>query len=1172
MGDLSADELLAYLQAEFNTPIAAVEPTSVAPAARVSRASPAEIERKLAEEVARVASKAVLSAKAREQEEKALSAASLPRPVPGEPDFYINPATGKKVRRSGRIGKTIERNAIRSLEEAGTALLRGTIRGSRALPIASTGDEQLGSEKKCPPELAATAAGEERWCAYHRRRFVVTATERVTTASFALTIAAAARTVPNYRHAIISFITHSEEGDPRIYRTIHGIENGKISPVKMIKEIERVMHRHITDNGAEGYISDAVPAYYEPVIDEFYIGYIEMSYAGALKGTVCKGRVHPHFKLSDLSTKAAKGDCFLATLRGCAASYNLEKPKGYNKTIREKLNIPAGDIEMSDKSVAPLAELFGLHVRVITGMQVPPDSERVYNDDIFSLEAPNRCTTVPTPIVIAEGGAATSPVCDVYYSDGHCELITGYKPVDTCPITGDIIVSRRTTAEIKSRVLQQGRCWHAPESKTAVKKGLKKEIKYVNKVIVFDYETVYGANGSLEPYALGYIVLTGDDIKGSHDFTARAEDVHIRLRRPGESAQKVTEPLLELLKHWNSDSDTQVRYTLVSFNGARFDHFILAKAANEAGCLGSIFATASGGIRSIRIRQHTTLDLAKLMPGMSLAKCCDEFKTLPTKLAGFSHKEPQDAKFEGRLYEWLDEKCAELVSYLERDVLSTASLLVLARNAMLAITKMDILAAKTPQTIGGIAWRLMQSQCDLPSAVANEETDSWIRSALTGGRVQVYSSRQNEPIKITGEPLRMGDFVSLYPTTMAAVDKCKALFPAEWQWGCYPSVAESEPEQTTEWRTGDVGIYEVTIHSQPEGKPNVLPKRTEGEPLDWHYRGEFTTKATHIDLALIKSGGGSFTVHRGLRWRSSVRGLFSRFILPLAALKNEQDVFDSAGDQRYNAALRQVIKLLMNAASGKTCQKNYDDICELATGSAAMLAAERRMDQTALTSWIPLGPETVLICGKRPAQKVYKPTVAKPAALAVFIYAYSRALVWRTLCQHNILYSDTDSGLFRLADWERLCAEFPDLIPVNRRKELGDLEQEIGENTTANCYLKAAKDYAVFPVGKDSKGKALKPKVRVKGLHMDTDRLVNPGHRICIDGMSMRDLAAEYEGCGVPHENGERCTIQIKGNEEEFFDIRLETKVDVLCSQITRTFKDSRCPFELRQRFLVKEV
>jgi hypothetical protein len=384
---------------------------------------------------------------------------------------------------------------------------------------------------------------------------------------------------------------------------------------------------------------------------------------------------------------------------------------------------------------------------VISGMRVPNDTDRVFDDSPLRREEKNRCTTIAYPAVIAEGGHEDSPLCYIYVHDDHCTYVQRFiEPIQTCPITGDLITDPPATmAEIKARVIEQGRMWFSPKKEISAKEVTKQK-KYKNeRIIVFDYETCYTNNGDIQPYALGYIVFDAAKYTDA-DFAKESESVSQIIRTTGMTYSDVSYPLLEVIK--NAPEDT--KYLLVSFNGARFDHFLLASAAsNLPGALTSMFPTPGAGIRSLTIYgRHQTLDLAKLMPGMSLKTVCESFGTLPSKMDGFSHVEIQECNERGELDKWISMNRRRLSEYLTRDILSTASLFMKVKNILPSLSGLNDFFDSKAQTIGSHAWHRMAKSCPLPMACSTHELDMTVRNHIVGGRVQVYNEAGDKELSL----------------------------------------------------------------------------------------------------------------------------------------------------------------------------------------------------------------------------------------------------------------------------------------------------------------------------------------------------------------------------------------------------------------------------------------
>lgn len=1021
-------------------------------------------------------------------------------------------------------------------------------------------------------------------------------------ATFSRQIAGAVSEVQAPVSAILTF-KHPERGF--IGRSIKFMADK--SPRFIQAELEKLAY------GAPSHGSDVVPDGFPLDTTSFAVGYTPARVGAGLKFTGISKRAsppNPWFTLVDTDTKR-DGNCLLTVLRVVARLEGASDIREKAQTIRARYAIPDGPIEASEFTIDALAKHFGLRVSVIIGVDAPADTARTYNDDPARQREKNRCITVAAPIVIATGGDEGAPLCRLWLSDNHYEYIQAdiNLPWETCRVTGDLL-----TPEIKElnpkhlkerqrqRAIAQGRQWYGELLRDGSEKK-KTKIKH-RRVIVIDYETTYSPLGGLSPYSLGYLVFDPDTPElAEGDFTGEIAAC-VSESTSATSPREVSRGLIELLL--SAPEDTQ--YTIVTFNGTSFDNFILCSEALEHNLLvghSPIFVTSAGIRGFVMSGRHTCLDLARIITG-SLKTACKDFGTMPKKVDGFCHALPQAAKDKGCLAEWIAENREKLTEYQKFDVLATASLFVKLRTVTKQITGVDILAEGAPRTAGGIAWQFMNEKCNIPQAVKSEELDKWIRSGITGGRVQVYGEKV-----VRDKELRMSDFVSLYPTAMCARDNVASIFPEEFCFGRYPNAGDSEGTPVKHLMPGCVGLYNVTIHRQPV--PNVLPLRgkEDDEPLDWAYRGEFDTVCTHIDIHLIreKCGEDAVTVHSGRVWGTPKESgaLFRNFIDPLIDIKNQQDEYCRTRDPRYNSALRAFVKLLMNAASGKCAQRNFDDVAELATGTFRQLQAASTMSKDAPIEYWPLSGETCLVVGKKPAGNVYNQRFAKPSVLAVLIYSYSRALVYRTLCQHNILYSDTDSGLFLKEDYDRLCEQFPHLIvKKGEQKQLGMLEEELGPHTTATAFLIAPKDYGIFLRGAD--GELITGdqhgKQKIKGVNQNRDRLIadeatlgelrkhtdSEKMRVMtdaeLDAMSLAEIGHEYSDEALRKQAGSEklrprfsAPLSDINTCYEFFEQRAAgAKQRVLCSQLERYTKGTGAQaaqgdsFQLTQRFMIKRL
>jgi len=130
---------------------------------------------------------------------------------------------------------------------------------------------------------------------------------------------------------------------------------------------------------------------------------------------------------------------------------------------------------------------------------------------------------------------------------------------------------------------------------------------------------------------------------------------------------------------------------------------------------------------------------------------------------------------------------------------------------------------------------------------------------------------------------------------------------------------------TKDWNPELYGYYLVkNLCFDLDGKKRFKPvcpiKRSKTESLSWanDYIREGYVDSEMLKY-LIEHYNASFEVVKGLVSTRYIKGrhFFGTYINALFDGKAEQDNFKETGDPRYNPALREVIKLFLNAVSGK---------------------------------------------------------------------------------------------------------------------------------------------------------------------------------------------------------------------------------------------------------------
>lgn len=891
------------------------------------------------------------------------------------------------------------------------------------------------------------------------------------------------------------------------------------------------------DNSPDLYGSDVVGDGKNLETGSFAVNTRTPVAAGAKK---VKGKSHENFVFKYIDYECKEGDCLLAIFRALT-EIEIKLRSG----LRKLLDIPEGNI--STDSIPKLCEYFKVGVEIYTDKVL---IEKEFDDN----EKENRCIIIESKNeLIYEAGKEHKIIAQIYYQPeiNHYSHIKEIKDHNICGKTGDNIniVGVRTIKQIKDRILEQGRNYIADRKEYKKEKApiyekvrtqeKKQERISKTKLLFFDFETVWDpkCNSKVIPYSVAWFVCSMNE--KDRDFTNDEVNISYGL----DTCQ------YELLKFIRSAQDN-TKYLLVSFNGSRFDNFILANAAANRDCLTNIFWT-TGCIRGMEIGRHSSLDIAKLNPGMSLDKSCNDFKTTPKKVVGFSHLVVQDAFLSGKLDEWLNKNRVEASEYVKTDVLCLASLTMKMRDAFIKLSGLNFLEdANKLGTAGSVAWNALSKSVELPLA-ESEEVDIFIRKAITGGRTENFMERG---FKAIGQ-YRMVDVKSEYPTVMYAQNQ--ELFDEKLMYGYYPT---GQAIKTDKYIENHLGVYRIKVIKQP--KINIFARREEGQPLDWKCKEEFETYTTNCSIELLKLNDGECEIYEGYYWTEKSRDLFKGFLKPIFDEKDKQDLLKDNKSSDYNPALRAICKILMNSSSGKTLQRNYDDLCVLVKGLAQQLKAEKKMKNDISDDFIFINKSTGILIGKVKEEEKYNQKKAKPSQLGIFIYEYARTYLYEMLLKkYNPMYCDTDSCLMTQEDYNIFVKDQPQL---SKGESLGQIGEELGEYEKCEIILMAPKMYMVCPTINDIPTHKDHIKYKIKGVGVQKDKMIL--NLKTIEEMTNEELYNEYNNVNS------KLLVPINKDPRLIFNELIKGKVNVLCSQMSRHMNDSNEAFIIKQRFLIKSI
>ena len=603
----------------------------------------------------------------------------------------------------------------------------------------------------------------------------------------------------------------------------------------------------------------------------------------------------------------------------------------------------------------------------------------------------------------------------------------------------------------------------------------------VEKLVIFDIETVFDRYNCnfLKTYGVSWVVWDKDK-----PFNYNAKE---HLNEPYTYYAKGQHCLRKLIRFLINPPEG-VKYRPIGFNNSRFDNFALCGEATKMGVLNNVFMADGSILYCSLMNCANTWDASRFLPGQSLAGACKSYKTSPQKAVDLIDHYEIQCYFEKNgwtgLTKLLDDRPA-LVEYNKIDCLCLLDLVLKMRNAYTQLFNEDIFDYLTISSMGyKVQTKLWDgTQQEQKEIRSNEELtklekvnklqqlqpkfhitkpktyedDLFFRKSLTAGRTQSFYGK----LDYKGE-LAMGDIKSLYPTVMGNYGGNDCPMP----YGDY--------HYTKEYRKDKLGIYNVNIkHQRCKWKnqdivykqfqsikettgydlfrkfaPNVIPKRTKDEPLDWFIKGEIKDiNLTSVDIDVLRwatEDDECIEIIEGYYWDEVRRDLFTDFLDPPRLEKTKQDKLKEEDSSEYNVAIREGCKAISNCLSGKLLECIHEDITDLFSLKNYLKMEEKEgVTQLDIQDY---GGGLSFISAKRNAQHSFedmKTNKKKPCYLGMFVYSYARKLMYQKILSRYIsLYMDTDSACMPMTEWNRLVEENKDKDFVDNG-EYGCIEEEV---------------------------------------------------------------------------------------------------------------------------------
>ena len=539
------------------------------------------------------------------------------------------------------------------------------------------------------------------------------------------------------------------------------------------------------------------------------------------------------------------------------------------------------------------------------------------------------------------------------------------------------------------------------------------------------------------------------------------------------------------------EKQKSVAFTFIGFNNSNFDNFILLNAllrfqSDNEYSVGGIFYNGSQLLNFKMSGRHETFDVRKHLVG-SLKRNCESFKIGCCAKTSMDHNYMQALHDDGKLMEYLEGPDKEkLIEYNEHDVLATAILFFRYKEALMSIPMMRQSGENLTmhKTIGSMIFKVFSnraSSANIELPKLSYEHYKAISSYKIAGRVELFNGIQDIQEKIAST-----DVCSLYPYVMAIKDVY------------YPSgeIVEVDSYQGPD----QIGFYYCDIDQSnlaAKNLPMIYARKTEDEN-QWDYNGVLQDYFISTEMiCLLLEFECKVEIKRGIIFSEKVKScdMFS-FVLPLMAEKNKQDELAATDSPDYNPALRECMKLLMNAPSGKVIEglhlektesvETYNDYKEISDKAVNINVINSIGDKVFVTYTVDEEKE----CAKN----------QKPIYLGNLIYDYSKAYMYRNsyskIGKDKLLYTDTDASKMRFTDflkWKEwidtenvIVPHWPEIEDVDARykthkiyqsdsKVFGSFEDEMqkfnGDSYRFVCVEKKAWMYESYKQGVVGKSK-----------------------------------------------------------------------------------------------------
>ena len=472
----------------------------------------------------------------------------------------------------------------------------------------------------------------------------------------------------------------------------------------------------------------------------------------------------------------------------------------------------------------------------------------------------------------------------------------------------------------------------------------------IKKFCFFDYETIidWEDNNVMKPYSISYIFTDKyDDLEAlEHADKNDILDVVNKYKRkckfvPGFDCTE--EFYQDILKE---DVDSQI--TFISFNGANFDHFLLAEyLMKHHPDSVSNFMYTNNGLLNFKINyRHDMFDIRKHLTMGSLSNYCNSFKIKSCAKGKLDHTEFQrmydeDEDPEHKNFINFISNNQELKEYNNMDVLSMIVLMKRYVMALESVPYLEDLCARIEsiKTIGSLSKKMWGNYLeknkeklkisfdkfyDPKDEKKNATLHSYYKDMMkykVAGRCEMF----NGPVSVRESCMSL-DACSMYPYQMVVNS---VYFP-------HGKIIEANNynefiDFKARVNPNAIGYFYCDIDQSALGDaPKIYPVKGDGENIWGHNEVLKNYFISSVMIDQFEKYGCSVVIRNGFYFEKSSKGtdMFEQ-IAEIMKLKNDQDQKKAARNNDYNPSLRETLKLLMNALTGKVIEGLHCDSIEV---------------------------------------------------------------------------------------------------------------------------------------------------------------------------------------------------------------------------------------------------